>query len=132
MRGTGKPQPFEIRQTPSTDGDTIESWSRVIEDLRLGQYHGVEAFKTRHDKWPWNVSVSVMELVRDPPLEPVLRTRIAAALKGVEGVAEVIEGDRELWLVRGTPSGRSLVIAVASIVDELAPEIKVYVEAKTE
>jgi hypothetical protein len=127
--GTGKPQPFEIRQTSPSDEEIVESWNREIADPRVRQYHGVEAYKTRDEKWPWNVSVWVMEFARDPPLEPALRTRIAVALKGVEGVVDVVEGDRELWLVRGTPSGRALADAVAPIVDEFAPEMKAYVEA---
>lgn len=130
MRGTGKRQSFEIRQTAPIDTEIAEAWSREIDDPRVRQYHGVEACRTRDDRWPWNVSVWVMEFVRDPPLEPTLRTRIAAALKGVDGVVEVVEGDRELWLVRGTPSGRALADSVAPIVDEFAPEIKSRLETK--
>jgi len=130
VHGTGKPQSFAVRQVSPSDDEVVESWVREIEDPRVRQYHGVGAYRTRDEKWPWTVGVSVMEFARDPPLEPALRTRIAAALNGVEGVVEVIEGDRELWLVRGTPSGHALADAVAPIVDEFAPEMKAYVEAE--
>jgi hypothetical protein len=130
VRGTGKPQSFEIRKTLPSDDEVVESWNRKIADPRVRQYHGVDAYRTRDEQWPWTVSVWVMELARDPPVEPALRTSIAAALRSVEGVVDVVEGDRERWLVRGTPSGPALADAVALIVDEFAPEMKAYVEGK--
>ena len=45
---------------------------------------------------------------------------ILAALRGVAGVTSADEHDRELWFVTGAPSGRSLMEAVAVVVDDLA------------
>src|SRR5467141_3508358 len=84
-----------------------EAWERVTgePDLRgvgadrigwvLGQFQG-----------GWNVTVAVMEFVREDPLESELRRRIAAALRSVDGVETAEEADREVWFVTGTPPGR--------------------------
>jgi hypothetical protein len=50
-----------------------------------------------------------MEFVREEPLEGVLRRRIAAALRSVEGVETADEMDRKVWFVTGIPSGAALV-----------------------
>ena len=119
---------FPVRQLPPSDDETVEVWSRDIAEPKVSQYHGVEAVKSRTGKWPWQVGVWVMEHIRDVPLEDELRHRIIAALRAVPGVVEVIEGDRELWLVRGEPKGLALVDAVAPVVDELAPQAKQEVQ----
>lgn len=86
--------------------------------------HGVDAVKLRDGDGQWQVTVYVMEFIRDVPLEGTLRTRMPAALRAVPAVVEVSEDDREVWAVRGTPSGSALVDAVARVVDELAPEAR--------
>jgi hypothetical protein len=45
-------------------------------------------------------------------------------LLSVPGVTEVLEEDREIWVVRGTPSGPSLAVAAAEVVDVLADRIR--------
>jgi hypothetical protein len=87
---------------------------------------GVEA--ARFDRIEgWNVTVAVMEFVREEPLEGELRRRIAAALRSVEGVESAEEMDREVWFVTGTPSGEALVRATAGVVDDLAGQTRDYV-----
>jgi hypothetical protein len=81
----------------------------------LGQWHG-----------GWNVTVAVMEFVREDPLESELRRRIAAALLSVSGVETAGEADREVWFVTGTPSGEALVRAAAEVVDDLAGQTRAY------
>jgi hypothetical protein len=75
----------------------------------------------------WNVTVAVMEFVREEPLEGELRRRIAAALRSVEGVESAEKMDREVWFVTGTPSGEALVRAAAGVVDFLAGQARDYV-----
>jgi hypothetical protein len=58
--------------------------------------------------------------LRGDPLEAELRQRIDSALRGVDGVGDVAEEDREVWYVTGTPSGKDLVRAAAQVVDDLA------------
>lgn len=66
------------------------------------------------------VFVCVLEFVRPDPLESEFRQRIVAALRGVAGVTSADEHDREMWFVTGAPSGKSLIEAVALVVDDLA------------
>lgn len=75
----------------------------------------------------WNVTVTVMEFVREEPLEGVLRRRIAAALRSVEGVETADEMDTEVWFVTGTPSGEALVRAVAEVLDDLAEQTRAHI-----
>jgi hypothetical protein len=72
----------------------------------------------------WNVTVAVMEFVRQNPPEGELRRRIAVALRSVGGVETAEEMDREVWFVTGTPSGKALVRAVAEVVDDLAGQTR--------
>jgi len=101
---------------------TDESWDRVTDDEDV---RGVGA--DRIDvAGGWNVTVPVMEFVREEPLEGELRRRIAAALRSVEGVGTADEMDREVWFVTGTPSGEALVRAAAQVVDDLAGQTRDY------
>lgn len=74
----------------------------------------------------WNVTVAVMEFVREGPLEGELRRRVAAALLSVDGVESAGELDTEVWFVTGIPSGEALVRAVAAVVDDLAGQTRAY------
>jgi hypothetical protein len=111
---------FPVRQLQPQDPEIVEEWVREIGDPHLRSVHGVSASKSRSGKWSWSVMVDVMEFIRDVPLETQLRDRIMLALHDVPGVVDVMEGDRELWLVRGEVSGEKLVNAVSPVVDELA------------
>jgi hypothetical protein len=116
---------FAIRQAEPLDETIDEEWERVIAEPRMRDIHGVSATRVGREKWPWNVTVAIMEFVRDTPLEITLRKRIMSALRSVPGVTEVAEDDRERWVLRGNPSGKALVEAVAVVVDELAPQTSV-------
>jgi hypothetical protein len=113
---------FPIRQNKPLDATIDEEWQREIAEPRMRDIHGVSATKVGRQKWPWNVTVAITEFVRDTPLEVTLRKRIMSALRTVPGVTDVAEDDRERWVVRGNPSGKALVEAVAVVVDELAPQ----------
>jgi hypothetical protein len=65
--------------------------------------------------------------VRKEPLEGVLRRRIVAALRSVEGVETADEMDTEVWFVVGTPSGDALLRPVGEILDDLAEQTWAYV-----
>lgn len=115
---------FPARQQKPMDDEITEEWIREIADPSDRDVHGVDATKLRSGDGLWQVGVSVMEFIRGVPLERTLRTRIPAALRAVPGVVEVHEEDREVWTVRGTPSGSALVDAVSVVVDELAPQAR--------
>lgn len=120
---------FEVRRLVPVDEDFAEEWARAIDTPRVRELHGVNAQKWRsRPSWPWRVEVSVMEFVRDDPLEGELRRRIDAALRAVPGVTDVTEDDREVWAVKGSPSGDALVSAVAAVVDSLADRTRAYME----
>ena len=110
---------IDVRQVVADDGD--EAWERVTGEP---QVRGVEAVRIDF-AGGWNVTVGVMEFVREDPLESELRRRIAA-LRSVRGVQTADEMDREVWFVTGTPSGDALVRAAAEVVDDLAGQTRVY------
>jgi hypothetical protein len=112
-----------VRRVQVEDAD--EAWERDIE-VDDGEVRWVEADRG-HPGGGWNVTVAVMELVREEPLEGVLRRRIAAALRSVEGVETVGEMDTEVWFVTGAPSGEALVRAVAEVLDDLAGQTWAHV-----
>jgi hypothetical protein len=110
----------DVRQVQEDGVD--ESWERVTGERDL---RGVGAARTDF-AGGWNVTVAVIEFVREDPLESELRRRIAAALLSVDGVESAEEMDREVWFVIGTPSGEALVRAVAAVVDDLADQARAY------
>ena len=116
---------YPVCKLEPMDEEIAEEWGRTIKKGRDKGVHGVTAHRRRDGgKWPWRVSVWAMEHVRDVPLEARLRKRIAAALGRVKGVTKAVEEDREVWAIQGSPSGDSLVAAVAGVVDELADDIR--------
>jgi len=121
---------FELRQITPRDPEILEEWKRAVDGPRADVY-GVDAWRSaglnpRSVIGSWSVAVNAMEFVRDVPFERELRQRIATALRAVPGITDVVEGDREVWVVGGSPSGRDLATAVAAVVDELAPKIQAY------
>jgi hypothetical protein len=121
--GRSKPVIGDVRRVQYDDSE--EAWERDIE-VDDGEVRFVEATRTDSDGG-WNVTVAVMEFVREEPLEGELRRRIAAALRSVEGVETADEMDREVWFVTGTPSGEALVRAVAEVLDDLAEQTWAHV-----
>ena len=111
---------IEVRQV-LIDG-TDEAWERITGDWDVC---GVEAGRIDF-AGGWNVTVAVMEFVREDPLESDLRRRIAAALRSVDGVETAEELDREVWFVTGTPLGNALVRAASEVVDDLADQARAY------
>jgi hypothetical protein len=118
-----KPVIGDVRRPQYDDAD--EAWERDIE-VHDGEVRWVGATRGRF-RGDWNVSVAVMEFIREEPLEGELRSRITAALRSVEGVEGADEMDREVWFVTGTPSGEALVRAVGDVLDHLAEQTWAYV-----
>jgi hypothetical protein len=110
----------DVRQVEADGGD--ETWERVTEEFAL-RWVGVERIDFTGG---WNVTVSVMEFVRENPMEGELRRGITAALMAVDGVESAGDMDKEVWFVTGTPSGEALVRAVAAVVDDLADQAQAY------
>lgn len=111
---------IEVRRVVADEVD--EAWERVTGEPYV---RGVEAGRIDF-AGGWNVTVAVMEFVREDPLESELRRRITAALRSVGGVETAGEMDREVWFVTGTPSGDALVRAAAEAVDDLADQTRAY------
>ena len=109
-----------VRRIQPEDPEVAEEWLRETDDRDL---RAVSACKI-DSLGGWQVSVWVMEFIRSDPLESEFRRRITNALLGVTGAEEE---DREMWFVTGTPSGESLVEAVALVVDDLADQARAYV-----
>ena len=92
------------------------------------KFAGVEVHHFRNpDNGAWSLGVWVMEFVREDPLESVLRTAMDAALLGVTGVVDVLQEDREVWSIDGSPSGEELVRTAAKVVDTFAEETRAFV-----
>lgn len=108
------------------DDEFAEEWERETDDPDV---LGVGAIKwVDDDEWPWQVTISAMEFVREEPLEGELRQRLNAALASVPNVAEVDEEDREVWVVAGEPSGDALVRAASTVLDEFAGRIRAHIK----
>ncbi len=114
-----------VRRVTDDEVDGEEAWERLTDEPDV---RGVEAVKVGEGEWPWQVIVSAAEFVREDPLEAELRQGMAAALRGVDGVADVAEEDREVWIIDGQPSGEALVRAAAQVVDDLAPRLRSHID----
>lgn len=120
----------KIRQIDPQKG-SIETWVRDVEGTDRDVL-GVIANKSTATKWPWRVTVHVLEFVRDEPLESQLARLITTAIAGVDGVTQVKRDDRELWIVDGAPEGYDLVEAVSIVVDGLARRTRAHIDAVDE
>jgi len=116
-----------IEQVPDNLVDGVQEWVRHTDDDDI---RGVCALQRhREGRWSWQVDVWVAEFVRDEPLESELRLAVAAAIRSVDGVTEVAEEDREVWVLSGSPSGEDLVRAVSEVVDAMAPRTRAHRDA---
>jgi len=113
----------EIRRVPDDEVDGEEAWERLVDDDP--EVYNVEAIRGDDE---WQVTVWVAEFLRDDPLEDEMRQGMDKALNAVPGVTEVIEEDREIWAVSGTPSGEALARAAAGVIDGLADRAKAYID----
>lgn len=113
----------DVRRVQADDADDAdESWERVTDEPDV---RGVAADLIGF-AGGWNVTVAVLEFVREGALESELRRRIAAALLAVGGVESAEEMDTEVWFVTGTPSGEALVRAAGAVVDDLAEQTRAF------
>lgn len=120
-----------IRVEPEDD-EIAEEWTRGDADLDP-ETRGVIANRWRdEDDWPWQVFIAAAEFVRQEPLESELEARLIEGLRRVDGVEDVAREDREVWVVRGHPTGAALVDAAAAVVDELAPRMRQHIDALDE
>jgi hypothetical protein len=116
----------EVGQILSHDFGGNQGWQRLTDEPDI---RGVEVIRFNTDgPWQWQVVVSVMEFIREDPLEAELREAMAAALRAVPGVARVHEEDREVWVVDGSPSGEKLTHAAARVVDDFAARTRDHYE----
>ena len=116
---------YATKQIEPRDAEITEEWVRDVPMGPSHDVHGVDA--TKHAQpggWTWTVSVSAMEFVREEPLESTLRREIIAAMRGVPGVVQAEEEDREVWILRGDPTGHALVEAIAGVIDTHALAIR--------
>lgn len=124
--GGGGVEPIEIEQIEPGDSEVAEEWGRVVDqgDDSLG----VDAIQWRYEtEWQWQVIVGAMEFLREDPLESEVRSAIDRALRSVPGVRSVVEEDREVWAVDGTPSGEDLVRATAEAMAPFEDRIRAEV-----
>lgn len=100
---------MEIQFNEETGG-----WITVADDMDV---LGVEVTPLDEGSAEWQVTVYAMEHVREEPLESRLRAAIAGALEALPDVKEQFEEDREVWVVTGPTSGRSVAEAVGVVVE---------------
>ena len=112
---------IDVEKIEPEDDEILEEWRRVTAETDL---LGVGAVRIAGGEWPWQVLVSVMEFVRDEPLESELVAAVSAALAAVPGVREAAQEDRETWVIKGDPDGPSLVRAAAAVVDRFSPRTR--------
>ena len=97
--------------------------SEYVTDAEISDYG--------YGDWDWQLYLEAAEFVRDDPLESELRAAVDAAARSVPGVAEVVEEDREVWLIRGGDAAEVLA-AVSRALDGLAPKLRAYLEQESE
>lgn len=115
---------IEIRRVPDDEADGDEVWERSLsdDDDALGL---VDATRDDDlDDWNWSVGFAAMEFVRDDPLETTVVAAIESTIRAVPGVVAVAREDREVWIVRGRPSGEALVAAAGTVIDGFAESIR--------
>lgn len=113
------------RQREFEDEDQPQVWG-VHEDDDI---RSVWAVRVRNQpEWPWSVSVSVAEFLREEPLQSEFIDAVSAGLQSVRGVRKVVQEDREVWLVSGRLiSGKKLVIAVDKALEILDAPMRRHV-----
>jgi hypothetical protein len=117
----------EVQRIPPDDVGGNERWQRLTDEPDI---RGVEVVRTRtKGPWQWSIIVSVMEFIREDPLEAEIREALAAALRAAPGVARVSEEDREVWVVDGSPSGEELTETAAKVVDRFAERARAYYDS---
>ena len=102
-----------VRLTPM-DEELEQEWSREVDD----EFRGISASRFRDGRW--QVWVELANHLREEPLESEMRRAMESALTAVQGVTDLVEGDREIWDVNGSPSAEALIEAAATVVDALA------------
>ena len=118
-----------VRDRDQQDEEISQAWTRGIEHDELT---AVDALRLRGERdWPWQVIVPVAEFIRVDPLESELFAAITAALQSVRGVREAAQDDREVWIVSGRVGGRSLVAAVAAVLDRFEARLRREMDALT-
>lgn len=117
---------IQVDAVEPMDEGVHEEWCRVTldTDLRFVSATGLSTGDVQ-----WQVSVSVMEFVREDPLESELVSAITNALAQVAGVENAFAEDREVWAIEGTPEGPALVRAAAEVVDAFYPRAKAAYDA---
>ena len=108
--------------------DGVQEWVRRTDD---DDVRGVGALQRwAGGRWNWQVDVWMAAFLRGQPLEGEMRSAVAGAIRSVAGVSEVAEGDREVWVLSGEPSGEELVRIVGEAIDRLAPAARAYLDAR--
>jgi hypothetical protein len=121
---------IEPEQHEPLGSETAESWVVGLgDDLRL-----VEAYRHKPgsfpEEWPWGVVLGIAEFARTDELERGLFGDVSAAIAAVPGVTEVVQEDREVWLVAGTPEGRDLVIAAATAAEPWVAKVRAFLDTQ--
>lgn len=115
-----------VEPSAASDDDVVESWSHPGDD---GDVLGVEAVRLRGPgEWPWQVQVCVAEFLWQQPLDVELVISVDRVIRSIAGVADVQHEQRDVWVVRGAPSGEELVQGVAAAMERFAARIRIYLE----
>jgi hypothetical protein len=115
-----------VERVDPLDDEVSEAWQRLTDEPHV---RGVEAYRINGTAWVWYVTVWAMEFVREEPLESELRSAIPRAIRGVPGVQDAAEQDREVWTIVGSPTGDTLTRAVADAVDQFVDRIRAHIES---
>lgn len=112
----------DVEVTEQADGS--KSWVRFADDEDVRRV--IVSFQPDSD-WPWEIYLPIAEFVRENPLETVFRARVDGAIR-VQGISEVAEEDRELWLARGAADGAVIARSVGDALDAISAELEAALE----
>lgn len=117
-----------VKRVTPLDENILESWERITKERDIS---GVGVSKLSETGYSWQVFVNVAEFIRKEPLQSKLFAAVSQALLKVPGVSSVVQEDREVWLVKGNPTGEELVRYCAQVLNDLYPQLKVEYQGLT-
>jgi hypothetical protein len=117
---------IQVRERTPLDETVLEEWERVTTERDVS---GVGVSKISETGYSWQVFINVAEFIRKEPLQGQLFTAISQALLDVPGVTSAVQEDREVWLVKGSPTGEELVRHCSRALNNMYPQLKAEYES---
>jgi hypothetical protein len=110
------PTEIEVKQIEPQDGEVFEEWLRVCSKEHQ-DLHSVYAAKIDDEEYPWQLTFSAGEFMREEPFASELSKTITEAIMSVHGAEFTHHDDTEKFIVSGTVSGKELIEKASAAID---------------